>query len=244
MMIPRVRKLIKEIVSNKEGALSILRGILKQIQDIGGGTIKRDNVEHEKRSRAYILTIRGIGEELENTIDDILEKSKINVSKDNFVLSYSKHKSKEPDLWWFFDEEAPREEVSPKWFLTYKIAVKDGLAEKVSPPRYVYHTSKKDNRESILKQGILAKDFSESYWKGEGPELDYGRPLVFVSKTDKVGELWMGDPSYNRDVWRIDTTKFDADWFEDPNTAHLIDKNELATTSSIPPYAIELVKKV
>lgn len=241
-MIPRVRKLIKEIVSNKEGALSILRGILRKIQEIGGGTIKRDNVEHEKRNRAYILTIRGIGEELENTIDDILERSKTNAYKDNFVLSFKKHKSQEPDIS-FFDEEIPKGDGSSKWLITYQIAAKDGLAEKVSPPRYVYHTSKKDNRESILKQGILAKDFSESYWKGEGPELDYGRPLVFVSKTDKVGELWMGDPSYNRDVWRIDTTKFDADWFEDPNTAHLIDKNELTTTSSIPPYAIELVKK-
>jgi len=115
------------------------------------------------------------------------------------------------------------------------------LYVKTEPTKYVYHSSPVENRESILKNGLVLKSSDESKdWKF-GLQFAYPK-AIFATKINKNGIInpWMGDVY---DIWRIDTDALGNEWFVDLNYVGEKDNNHIMTFKPISPKYLELARK-
>lgn len=122
---------------------------------------------------------------------------------------------------------------------------KDKVAsEKVNPPQYIYHISEKQNRNGIFQNGLKAS-VGDSY-KG-WTKTDKSIPAIFATIGKDLNDITGGLENFQSDIWRIDTTKSDNDWFVDKHFEKFKDfgmKNpHIVTFSSIPRNAIDLIDK-
>jgi hypothetical protein len=114
---------------------------------------------------------------------------------------------------------------------SYYIYIKSDKIERVIPPRYVYHTSSVKYRDSIQLNGLIPK---VGDWNSE---LLY-KPSIFASIDKK--QLFI---PYNKDVWRIDTSKITNMWYLDLNLNkyHSFNTNKyIMTYEPIPKEAVSL----
>ena len=111
---------------------------------------------------------------------------------------------------------------------------KNNHLEEVIPNKYVYHTSNPIFRDKISKEGLIPKGKSESWLSGT--KID-GK-VIFVVNSNK--ENYRFDSTYDDDIYRIDTTKLNNKWYNDPN---FDDGLHLITFDKIPLNSIKLIYK-
>ena len=105
------------------------------------------------------------------------------------------------------------------------------------PPKYIYHTSLKKNREFIKENGLIP--IENKQWS---IELDY--PAVVFTSMDK-NDLF--DLDENRDVYKIDTTGLDNMWYQDLNLNTLnnyVHDKYIMTFKEIPKENITMVSEI
>ena len=110
--------------------------------------------------------------------------------------------------------------------------IKNLLLKRVKPPKFVYHVAEKDNKKSILKNGLIPKMNDEDYG-----DCNYNKPFIFAT-IDKNRLVIYGDIY---DVWIIDTSLITNKWFIDFNYANSSNINHIITENSIPPIALKCV---
>jgi len=114
--------------------------------------------------------------------------------------------------------------------------------EKITPEKYVTHTSNPVNRNNISKTGLQAS-LGECYLIYA--DSNYGEdeecvPAVFATNSIKKKDLF--DSTYDDDVWIINTEIAGVQWYND---AHFEggDYKHIVTFEDIPVEAIKLVYK-
>ena len=120
------------------------------------------------------------------------------------------------------------------------IYIKNKYSKRIKPNRYVYHCSPSENRESILKNGLIPKKHSESKDYKFQKEISYS-PAIFATNSGIDG-IWKSQ----RDVWKIDTKDLPNKWWYDLNfySKYSRSRDEIMTYEPIPPEHLELVSKV
>ena len=114
---------------------------------------------------------------------------------------------------------------------------------KVKPTRYVYHSTSVENRDSILKNGLIPKSSDESKEWRYSIHLSYPK-AIFATMVDlKNGVInpWKNDDTV--DIWRIDTNKLNNEWFVDLNYVDEKNNKHIMTFQPIPPKYLEIAKK-
>lgn len=101
---------------------------------------------------------------------------------------------------------------------------------------FIYHTSIPMHRDKILRFGLKPQERS-ARWLEDTMELGN---VIFASMNKN--EIW--DSTFDDDIYKIDTSKLNNNWFFDPNfnwdekgTSYIL------TGESIPIEAIELIHK-
>ena len=105
----------------------------------------------------------------------------------------------------------------------------------VIPNKYVYHTSNPVFRDKISKEGLIPKGKSETWLS----DTNIDGKVIFVVNSNK--EDYRFDSTYDDDIYRIDTTKLNNKWYNDPNFDS--DGLHLITFDKIPLSAIKLIYK-
>ena len=114
---------------------------------------------------------------------------------------------------------------------------------KIEPTRYVYHSTSVNNRDSILKNGLIPKSSDDSKEWVYGIHLSYPKAIFATMVNLETGIInpWKNDDSV--DIWRIDTNKLNNDWFVDLNYVDEKDNKHIMTFQPIPPKYLEIAKK-
>jgi hypothetical protein len=114
---------------------------------------------------------------------------------------------------------------------------------KVEPTRYVYHSTSVDNRDSILKYGLIPKSSDESKEWVYSNTLSYPKAIfaTMINLSTGIINPWKNDDSF--DIWRIDTEKLNNDWFVDLNYVDEKNNNHIMTFQPILPKYLEIAKK-
>lgn len=105
----------------------------------------------------------------------------------------------------------------------------------VKPNKYVYHTSNPIFRDKISKEGLIPKGKSESWLS----DTKIDGEVIFVVNSNKEGYRF--NSTYDDDIYRIDTTKLNNKWYNDPNFGS--DGLHLITFDKIPLNVIKLIYK-
>lgn len=158
----------------------------------------------------------------ETKIEKIIKKHTKELENNNIHISYSFTKFIEPGM------------------SRCSIIIKNKYTKRVKPNKYIYHCSPLENRESILKNGLIPKRHSESKDYKQMNVLTYS-PSIFATNSS-MNDVWKS----NRDVWRIDTENLPNKWWYDLNLYNKYGYGNTAimTYDPIPPEHLELVKKV
>lgn len=115
----------------------------------------------------------------------------------------------------------------------FDIYLKKIKIKKVKPDKYVYHSSKPENRKLIEENGLIPKTSNE--WQ---PKFHYPPAIFAINEVDSKGRsLWQGNI---HDVWRIDTTNLPNEWWSDLNIGHL-NYGSIMTFDTIPPEYLTLI---
>ena len=104
----------------------------------------------------------------------------------------------------------------------------------VIPNKYVYHTSNPVFRDKISKEGLIPKGKSESWLS----DTKIDGKVIFVVNSNK--DDYRFDSTYDDDIYRIDTTKLNNKWYNDPN---FDDGLHLITFDKITLNSIKLIYK-
>lgn len=121
-----------------------------------------------------------------------------------------------------------------------------GVRIKVS--RYLIHKSMPENRDEILKNGLVAK-VGERYSMDDGKYNKNRMGAIFATNSENKKD-WFGE-DWDEDVWRIDTKLIpDVDWYSDKMFSFnrsgfpfpFLYKH-VVTLQNIPVTAIELIYK-
>lgn len=118
------------------------------------------------------------------------------------------------------------------WEMNYLNNCNDKLI-KVIPSKYVYHTSNPIYRDKISKEGLIPKGKSETWLLNTKIN---GR-VIFAVNDNKEGYRF--DSTYDDDIYKIDTSKINNEWYNDPNFDS--DNLHLITFDKIPLNAIKLI---
>jgi len=108
-------------------------------------------------------------------------------------------------------------------------------SQEVEPNKYVYHTSNPLFRDKISKEGLIPKGKSEAWLS----DTKIDGKVIFAVNSENPEDWW--DSTYNDDIYRIDTTKFNNKWYVDPNFD--LEDKRIITFERIPLNSIELIKK-
>lgn len=211
---------------NKDYVKFHLKEILMSIKDIIG-KIPQYNKEYN------ILTILNVEEKYEKEVEKVIKKNQRKIEKTGIFFTYRKSKKKEFNL---KDEDSFEFEETGKLLVDFYLHFKELYIKRVKPTRYVYHSTLKSNRDSILENGLKTKEninYSDSY------TLDHP-PAVFATLEGE--DLWVPFISNNGgDIWKIDTSKINNKWFQDLNIPN--QKGVIMTYEDIPSIAIELCSR-
>ena len=109
--------------------------------------------------------------------------------------------------------------------------------EKIEPIGFVFHSSHKKNRDSILKNGLQV-NIGDSY-KDNWNEFQPIKPAIFAVNTPNSIESFGLKYSNDYDIWRIDTTKCNNNWYKDFNMGG----DNIMTFDNIPNNCITLFRK-
>lgn len=122
----------------------------------------------------------------------------------------------------------------------------------IKVPRYLYHVGSIESRRSILKRGIIPSGnyARPSFGRGSGGTITKARSEPVNSYESRVylstieDDILFSELNWARDndgyiEYRIDTSKFDAIYYEDKDS-----KNGVYTLSKIPATAISIIKTV
>jgi hypothetical protein len=121
------------------------------------------------------------------------------------------------------------------------------IDRKALPQRYLYHVTFLEMRDSILENGLLAKNAKESKWGFKNDEDQYPA-MVFANNTDLVDYFFYFDDYYESfdsdrwDIWQIDTEVYKGEWFIDLNTCK--SGVHICTAHDIPTEALTLLRIV
>jgi len=116
--------------------------------------------------------------------------------------------------------------------------------EPIKPNRIVYHVSDPNNRVGISQKGIEARvGDSYSSWSGGKKAI----PAVFATNSN-LKDVTGGANNFGADVWAIDTTKTNNQWYEDKHFAMFKDwgmsNPHIVTFENIPKESVFLAHKV
>ena len=154
----------------------------------------------------------------EKIVNNILNKWKSKLFRQNIILAFKI----------YHNDYQKKEEKILSYRLSIHIVLKEIYKGIVKPPKFVYHTSSSENRNSILENGLIPKKHSESQRWGNTIGLEY--PAAIFATTDGY---------WNKgDIWKIDTSKIKNIWYKDLN---IQTSNVIMTFESIPPNALELI---
>ena len=180
------------------------------------------NEDFDKESVQYYLNLLKNDTELtpividnKNEIIDGNHRAKASLIYDKDILAYSPISNKSSDK-----TKPPNE-----------------YYEKIEPRRFVFHNSHKKNRESILKNGIQV-NIGDSY-KDNWSEFQPIKPAIFAVNTPNYIEYIGLKYSNDYDIWRIDTTKCNNNWYKDFNMGG----DNIMTFDNIPNNCITLFRK-
>ncbi len=133
--------------------------------------------------------------------------------------------------------------ISAKFIIRYKTL----KIKRIKPLKFIYHQTKKENIESILKNGLIPKD--SSAWMDEDKSLEYP-PAIFVNNISYLDDKEMfHSKTEEYIVLQINTTKIKNKWYADLNLSN-DDKirrfkpiKYIMTFEPIPPEAIRVINK-
>lgn len=218
-----------ETISNQPLVKSYIKSILREINSIIA--LKSINISYDKdRQRFHELQIRHLPIKSHDGVIKVLNKWETKLIRLGLMLSYSF--SKLPDLEFTKDDSL---EMVPTGTYTYSYTLffKDIHNSRIKPDRYVYHFSNKENRQDILKNGLIPKSHkSSTNWKHSN-DLAYP-PAIFA--INHQSDNWRDD----MDKWKIDTSMLPNKWWMDLNFYKR--KDVVMTFDSIPLSCIELCK--
>jgi hypothetical protein len=107
----------------------------------------------------------------------------------------------------------------------------------VETNRFVYHTSNPIFRDQIEEMGLIPKGKSESWLSNTPIEGE----VIFATNSDDKKD-WFNS-TYDDDIYKIDTSKIDNIWYNDPNFGWEDNKTYIITFDKIPRSAIKLIYK-
>jgi hypothetical protein len=107
----------------------------------------------------------------------------------------------------------------------------------VTITKKMYHTSVPTFRDKILKEGIKVMPKSAGWLS----DTNIDKPVIFAIMSDNIKDAW--DSTYDDDIYEIDTSKINNEWFRDPNFINYKDSKHCITFTNIPVNAIKLVYK-
>lgn len=105
----------------------------------------------------------------------------------------------------------------------------------VIPNKCIYHTSNPIFRDKISKEGLIVKGNSEAWLS----DTNIDGKVIFAVNSDNKKDWW--DSTYDDDIYEIDTTNLNNDWYKDPNFD--LEHNRIITFENIPPNSIRLIYK-
>lgn len=100
--------------------------------------------------------------------------------------------------------------------------------------RYVYHSSNPIFRNAISKEGLIVKNKSDVWLSNT--KID--KACIFATNSDNKDD-WF-DSTYDDDIYQIDTSKLNNEWFIDPNFIESTDQHVI-TFENISLNAIKLI---
>jgi hypothetical protein len=106
---------------------------------------------------------------------------------------------------------------------------------KVIPNKYIYHTSNPIFRDKISKEGLIVKGKNETWLS----DTNINCNVIFAVNSDNKNDWW--DSTYDDDIYKIDTSKINNKWYNDPN--FLLKSKRIITFENIPLNSIELIYK-
>lgn len=143
---------------------------------------------------------------------------KINLIKYNFILSHR--------LFWQIK--------FGKIEMIITLFLKEIRVKRIIPNRFIFHSSHKDFRKTILKEGLIPKKNTTHKWE---EYLNYP-PAIFAINSNSMDDFWK-KPSQGYDVWKIDTKNLPNNWWVDLNLYSLV-PSAIMTFEPIPKKYIKL----
>jgi len=121
----------------------------------------------------------------------------------------------------------------------------------VDPPPFLWHMTRRSNRESIYRKGIRLNQKGWLYANASDVSLSHFHPIVwdwfcpYAAVGPDLDEHWLlyTNPLLEEyDFWRINTREIENLWFPDPNMQGIAINvyNYLRTRKAVSPSAIEL----
>lgn len=225
-----IRTIIQEAVRNAVLLKSLLRKMLREVQKVA--TIKGPVRYEDDRHVYHLLHIGNITQETYEAAKKIIDRYVPEMLRNGYIMSY--HMSKKRDIDYGEDDPLSSDGTLLDTFhVDFIIRVKDQHTQRIIPQRYVYHFSPMENRQSILKNGLLPSAWKDSPHWSIHSEVAYEK-AIFAVNTEN--DAW-GQKGWDR--WRIDTSMIPNKWWRDMNFHERPDL--VMTYDAIPPQALRLV---
>jgi hypothetical protein len=214
-------KTINELVKNPKLVSFYIKKIFLEFKKIGLDIRKLEIDKTHRVFYSYIFSNNLIENKL--PAEMILKKYKNIFLKIDYILSYNIYEYSEDVL----DDKS---NFDVKKFRVY-IHIKNSKTIRIKPNRYVYHYSSCDNKDSILKNGLIPQKFSDSERWCETSALEYEDAIFAINGLDRKWNFVK-----NADCWEIDTLNLKNKWWEDLNLGNPY----IMTFEPIPPEFIKL----
>jgi len=123
------------------------------------------------------------------------------------------------------------------------IVIRKIKLKEITPKRYLYHLTNKENRSSIFQKGLLPVDFKDSHWVNTPcllyPDAVFANNIDFFPYFFSIDE-WLYKPVCHKDIeiWRIDTNECSNIWYEDMNVSDSVMTFEKIPASSLKLFGI------
>jgi len=215
---------INEYINNKRNAKYYVKNLLTEIAYIIGK--KPDFVWEDYNDK---LSIRNIEVKYSTKIDKIFKKYENIFIKNGIWMKWKNSTSEDVKI----GDDLTSFHRTGRLLSTYYMSIKDIYLKRIKPTKYVYHTTKKENKEEILKNGLipsLNKNFLDS-------DINLSHPEAIFATMSNIESVWQFDPK-KKDIWEIDTTKIDNKWYQDLNMPGR--EGLIVTYETISPDSIEL----
>ena len=205
---------LNELVKNVKSVISHIDHICKEVKSIYPYvTFNISENDH--------LSICKLKETDVKKVEQILSKFKQNLLREDIIISFAINNG-----------AAAINEIE------IGVKFKNIHTKRVFPNRFLYHSTTKENIDSILKNGLIPVSHSDSKEWSKTKGLEYP-PAIFVTNSYNPSDVWgIGD------AIKIDTKGLKNKWWEDLNFSGLGPKSvAIMTFEPIPPSHLKLVTK-